>query len=297
MRTVPKVIMLLTAAALFVFTGNAGAAVPSKTLGYDRGQVSFEGRTSVLSFLKMLAEQAEIEIYLAEQFDDYAKEIEFVRRPLGEVLSKLLKGYNYAVIYSENLILQKGVYSYTDSDIFDVVNGTKGVPFQKANKKKSSMAYQESGTTEVQAQQGPEKDASSRTDSPSAQESLPITSGGGTIGTSSAQKSVVYANINAGQTFSDSETEATESDETTETAADTGSDTDSGVKTDSAQDDSSQKIAQLEYQIQKLEQEIASGKADEFLAFWSAKKDSKYVYDARADLENKQQQLEKLRGY
>ena len=310
MKILLQVLVLSVSMVLFIFSGNIGAAALPVSLSYDQGLVSIESKTSVVSILKTLADEAEIEIYIAEKFRDYSNEHEFSRRPLGEVLAKLLKGYNYAVIYSDASLNPRGVYSYTELDRFYPVDQA-GADVRYAPKtmgKRLSVAIQGSRNSgDSKGEGGMGENRSSRlsedgTGGPDQTDRNDLETGSGTR--TDSGNSIAYTTTDSGQSSSSVETSLTGTSDSTTSSTDstdsansvtlTTAETESDIEND--QDLTSQKIAALEYQIEQLEEEIASGKADAFYEFWSSKKDSKYVYNHREDLATKQKQLAALRG-
>lgn len=312
---VPLVLFLLFPLQL-IFSGNLGAAVLPVSLNYDRGLVSLEGKTSVVSILKILADKAEIEIYIAEKFRDYSNELAFARRPLGEVLEKLLKGYNYAVIYSENSINPREVYSYTELDSFypvDQAGSDTRYTSQKTVKSRSPAVQddEDSGAIKNKNKRNLKKDRFSQTLEADAGGNAGLLNPAGVntkvrtvsgnktkSGRSFIQNSVADTTINSGQGGTDLETDSMETSYSTNaTMQDSDQTYYQTSQSDVGMESTFQQITVLEYQIEQLEEDISSGRADEFFEYWSSKKDPKYVYNHREDLAGKQKKLEQLRGY
>ncbi len=107
-----RVSLFFLSVALFLCGAahNPGALASPFKLEYEQGRISLEGKTSVKSFLEELAVLANIDIYILETFKDSSKTVRFKEFPLNKVLDRLLKGYNYAVVYSGEVDTQKGVF-------------------------------------------------------------------------------------------------------------------------------------------------------------------------------------------
>ncbi len=136
--------ILWFAAVLLVWPADVPVLARPLNISCDQGLVSIhQGQASVASVLTGLAGQANVDIYIAETFIDYSKDLSFDRVPLEAVLEKLLKGYNYAVVYSHDYVESARCFAYTDADAFSPVGtGPTGktikhnwLPPEKAGKK------------------------------------------------------------------------------------------------------------------------------------------------------------------
>ncbi len=114
--------ILWFAAVLLVWAADVPVLARPLNISCDQGLVSIhQNQASVASVLIDLADQANVEIYITETFIDYSKDLSFDRVPLEAVLEKLLKGYNYAVVYSHDYFESARCFAYTDADAFSPV--------------------------------------------------------------------------------------------------------------------------------------------------------------------------------
>ncbi|MFH2092685.1 MAG: hypothetical protein ABIJ31_10010 [Pseudomonadota bacterium] len=139
MKTQFKNGIVLAFISLLFFTFTAQASVKLSEIEYDHGIVSLtSGRFSLLAVLKKLASVAKIEIYITGKFSDSSKQIGFDRTPIHDALCTLLKGYSFAVIYSDDSDTQGHIYLYG-------VNGTH-VPAENSISLKQGESGQISGS-------------------------------------------------------------------------------------------------------------------------------------------------------
>ncbi len=367
---------LFVAVVLLAWAAGVPASAQVLKLSYDQGVVSLEpGRASVASILESLADLAKVEIYITEPFKDYSKDLEFKGVPLEWALGKLLKDYNYAVIYNHSTAEPFRCFAYTDADAFSPVgqgragSGTTGKKQWKSpgktdgdrqvngafpgqgnqksgkggqrfgsksspdirsktgatgalNPSENAVAHNGDASLENSESDDSAYDTDSSLGSAESGSTSSISSGTSQNSTGSGDSSTTAqaledastqtAYINSSDESGDtSDTGIAESDTSDSEDSDSSSFDDSGSETGSDEavdladetqtqtaetDAIASKIAKLEYQIEKLEEDISSGRAEKFWNLWTSKKEAKYVYSHVDDLAVKKAKLAELKG-
>ncbi len=369
---------LFVSAVLLAWAAGVPASAQVLKLSYDQGAVSLQpGRASVASILESLADLAKVEIYITEPFKDYSNDLEFKRIPLESALEKLLKDYNYAVIYNQSTAEPFRCFAYTDADAFSPVgrgrtgSGTPGkkqwkspgetgrdrhaigfFPGQDGQKSgKSGQRFGSKSSSDIRSKAGaagafnPSENAVAHNDDASLENSESDDSAYDTDSSLGSAESGSTGSISSGisqsstgsqdssttaQTVEDASTQTAyinssdESDGTSDTGIDESDPSDTDDSGSSGSDDSgsessfaedvdladgtenqtqtaetdatASQIAKLEYQVEKLEEDISSGRAEKFWNLWTSKKEAKYVYSHVDDLAAKKAKLAELKG-
>lgn len=279
-------------AGLLLFTGAVQASVKPGELEYDQGLVTLRpSQSSLLAILEHLAREARLDIYITETFSNGPRGTGFTKLPVYEALTTLLKGYSFAVVYgpdqggrvflsggggflppAETLSLQAGAVSAKASSARPGPgpdNASLEIPDRGPGMETGSA---ETGRTGTRPEPAASVSSSNRTSSSAG------------AGSPSAAASSPASTAETGATDPDGET---------------GSDEDTGrpspvQETAASQQDGLQAKSSLEYKIEKLEQEIESGQADQWYNFWATKKDPRYLTHPRDELARYQKELKKL---
>lgn len=275
-----------------VFSQNSAAQVSSTPISptpfYKDGRVNLKpGRVSAPEFLAVLSNASGVYVYVVEDLSDKKIELSFSGSvKLESVLSELLRGYSYAVIYSKN----PEAFALFRQDVFTRNNippnistaaysgFSSGRSLQKSRRNQSGgLGYHpapgSSGSTFTQ-QQSVQR---SETQTGSAYYGAAATAGN--EGSASSSGSTASASTSSSSSSSQSSTDSSYNSALAQVAAGSG-----------AQDSRALKSA-LEYRIQRLESYISSGQAQRDYDAWSAVKDPSYVYNPWDDLARKKAQL------
>ncbi len=110
--------IFFTAFILFFFgISISGASVKSSVLEYENGMVSCSSKKiSVVSFLEELAGVSNIEIYILSRLKDHALSVDFKQVPVMEALSRLLRGYSFALVYAEGSDITGQIHFFENTE-------------------------------------------------------------------------------------------------------------------------------------------------------------------------------------
>nr|NJM02616.1 hypothetical protein [Desulfobacula sp.] len=271
-------------AGLLLFTGMAQASVKPVELEYDQGLVTLKpAQSSLMEILKGLAHEARLDIYIADAFSDGPRGTGFTKLPVYEALGTLLKGYSFAVVYGPD---QGGRVFLSGGGSF--LPPAEALSFQTAAIP-AKVSF---------ARPGPGPGSASDPDRGLDPETDPVYSG--PTGThlesaTSASSPDLSASTGAGSNSAGSSPASRAEAGKTDPDGETGEDAASPVQeTAASQQNSLDAKSSLEYKIEKLEQEIESGQADQWYNFWVTKKDPRYLTNPRDELARYQKELEKL---
>jgi hypothetical protein len=99
------------------------ASVKSSIIEYENGMVSCRSnKISVVSFLEELAGVSNIKIYILSPLKDYALPVDFQQVPVMEVISSLLRGYSFALVYTKESDISEKIYFFDKTSSGDVTN-------------------------------------------------------------------------------------------------------------------------------------------------------------------------------
>ena len=298
-----------------------GATRKDRLLIYDRGLVSFQAENLPLgALLERLASAAGVEIYLADKLPNRPADVSFDKRPLIDVLDSLLRGFSYAVIYSEGADGRQRVFLDLDKD--QVAEGSTIELIRQVDIADVAGMDDRSDTTSfiVSSPSLPElRDGDSHIGSglyeldgtrwqsvsgqpasspePSSFFSSRSTTSGYSAGLGTTGASVPNSGDSGVSGSTDSEVSGSDAQDDYQESSNVDSRSAPAGFYDDYENmsDSEKQIAQLEFQISRLEKDIESGEADRFYQHWASIKDPKYVYNHREDLAYKQQRLAELK--
>nr|WP_320191740.1 hypothetical protein [uncultured Desulfobacter sp.] len=101
----------------------SSASVKPSVIEYENGMVSCSSnKISVVGFLKELAGVSNIEIYILSRMKDYALPVEFRQVPVTQVISSLLRGYSFALVYTEGSDIIGQIHFFDSTQSGDVTH-------------------------------------------------------------------------------------------------------------------------------------------------------------------------------
>lgn len=123
MKNLIKYKFFLAAVIFFIFgTGISNASVKSSLIKYQNGMVSCSSnKISVVSFLKELAGVSNIEIYILGRIQDSSLPVDFQQVPVTQVISSLLRGYSFALVYTKGSNVSGQIYFFDNSERGDAI--------------------------------------------------------------------------------------------------------------------------------------------------------------------------------
>jgi hypothetical protein len=298
-------------AGLLSLTGTVQASVKPVELEYDHGLVTLRpAQSSLLAILEHLAHEAGLDIYITEAFSDGPRRTGFTKLPVYEALGTLLKGYSFAVVYGPN---QGGRVFFSSGGGF--LHPAEALSFQTGAVSAKASPASRPGYARVSHGPGPGNPSLASPDqSPdpypatdaeetglagsipepgASADSQTLSASTGTFSSAGASSSAEVGSPSAAASSPASRAEAGNTDPDGEAGED-ASQLAPVQETVSSQQNSIDAKSSLEYKIQKLEQEIESGQADQFYNSWATKKDPRYIYNHRDELARYQKELEKL---
>ncbi|MCM2286016.1 MAG: hypothetical protein NDI81_14615 [Desulfobacula sp.] len=292
--------------ALLLFTGMAQASVKPVELEYDHGLVTLRpAQSSLLAILEHLAHEAGLDIYITEAFSDGPRRTGFTKLPVYEALGTLLKGYSFAVVYGPN---QGGRVFFSSGGGF--LHPAEALSFQTAAVPAKASPASRPGYARVSHGPGPDNpslaspdrgpDPYPATDAEETGRTGSIPEPGASADSQTLSASTgTFSSAGAGSPSAGSSPASRAEAGNTDPDGEAGSDEDAGQlapvqETAASQQNGLDTKSSLEYKIQKLEQEIESGQADQFYNSWATKKDPRYIYNHRDELARYQKELEKL---
>ena len=268
-------------AGLLLLTGTVQASAKPVELEYDHGLVTLRPtQSSLLAILEHLAHEAGLDIYITEAFSDGPRRTGFTKLPVYEALGTLLKGYSFAVVYGPD---QGG-------RVFLSGGGGFLPPAETLSFQTAAVSAKASPASRTGHDPGPDNASLEIPDR--GPDPYPATGAKETGRTSS---SAAASPAGAGSNSADSSNRASTTD-----AGETDPDQETGEsslaqETAASQQNSLDAKSSLEYKIEKLEQEIESGQADQWYNFWATKKDPRYITNPRDELARYQQELKKIK--
>lgn len=302
-----SIIKMLLAAIVVLTCGvsNLTASTTSPVLEYNKGLVSCSSENiSLIGFLEKLADIGYIEIYVTSKLEDYNIPVDYEQVPVQEVVSSLLRGYSFAVIYTEKSETRGKVYLYDKKTSLDQNNNivySNNALNSKLLKKHNGPreryndfpeGYHELEDRNISEKNEPIKN-SFKNDS---RLSSKLDSGFVGSKTSNSSYSASAKNIR------NSSTGVSVLDPISEQTNNSKENNIQSVKSASNfqyayLDEDEKKIKYLESKIEKLEKDIESGRADEFYDFWTQSRDPMFVYNHWDDLERCKRKLAELQDF
>lgn len=314
MKNLSKYKIVLLVFILFIFfISRSSASVNTPVLEYDNGMVSCSSNgISIISFLENLADISHIEIYVSTKLQDTVLPVDFQQLPVMEAVSRLLKGYSFALIYSGNSQGSGKVYLY------DKRNREFGDTGSSLSSSKSMAADKRAMSSENEVPEGfDQKETSSNrkymvvsgnstpnnfirggrnegSKKSTASERHVDQDSYGNVSANSNNTSIISESQNSSKALSTEEIDPVQSGNTQsddsqllQSAGDYGYD---------SSDQMAQREAALINKIRELENDIESGEADQFYDFWTQKKDPKFIYNHWDDLDRCKQELSRIQG-
>ncbi|WP_320044892.1 hypothetical protein [uncultured Desulfobacter sp.] len=106
----------------FIFgTSISSASVKPSVIDYQNGMVSCSSNNiSVVAFLKELADVSNIKIYILGRLQDSTLPVDFQQVPVTQVISRLLRGYSFALVYNRGSNVGGRIYFFDDTQSGDI---------------------------------------------------------------------------------------------------------------------------------------------------------------------------------
>lgn len=259
---------------------------------YTGGTVSFKSESvSLKGFLEYLSREANIQIFTTRNFEGENQALALDQVPLKDALDKVLRGFDYAVIYMEGTQGWGGLFTYENNAFFmPASDGENSLSLSGSRNRSIRQNTIASGGNSYQ------HGNSQHTTVIDEGRRLPINRR-----TLSAKNSVSGSSVRNNTITS---IKASQS----ESAIYSGSSTDdqlSSVESVSYPDETPSHISASDIdtailvtqsRINELESYIESGRADDEYNFWAAQKDPQYVYNPWDDLASQKAKLENLQA-
>ena len=109
---------------IFIFgISISSASVKPSVIEYENGMVSCSSdKISVVSFLKKLAGAGKIEIYILGPIQDFTLPVDFQQVPVTQVISSLLRGYSFALVYTGRSDITGHIYFFDNTKSDDPID-------------------------------------------------------------------------------------------------------------------------------------------------------------------------------